>query len=91
MCGMVLAFPILPTPASGSLLGLQNKTFCHQASWKVSKRTAMRFGIWTKRWADVTRARCKSPKFGSHWPAPKGVGTNRLPCQLIDQTKGSDG
>jgi hypothetical protein len=48
MCGMGLVFLILPTLESGSLVGLQNKTFCHQASWKVSKLTAMRFGIWTR-------------------------------------------
>jgi hypothetical protein len=46
MCGRVLAFLILPTPAIGSLVELRNKTCCHLAWWKVSKRTVMRFGTW---------------------------------------------
>ena len=46
MCGRVLAFLILPTQAIGSLVGARNKTCCHLAWWKVSKRTAMRFGTW---------------------------------------------
>ena len=46
MCGTVLVYLILLTPAIGSLVGLRSKICCHLAWWKVSKRTVMRFGTW---------------------------------------------
>ena len=89
MCGRVLAFLILPTPAIGSLVGLRNKTCYHPAWWKVSKRTVMRFGTWANL---HDGRRCFDRATHSIWNCTQVFATNAVrapayPSQHINTTQ----
>jgi hypothetical protein len=75
MCGTVLVYLILLTPAIGSLVGLRSKICCHLAWWKVSKRTVMRFGTWANLHVRVHRRALRSGLPTAESSRPFGMGT----------------